>query len=403
MDGPHLRISKTLRRHMQYAKAAAPGLRMLVLESRYWLDEACARAAQRLGWTVRRAPVVAAGHLPRDQVATLLQDLIELRPDFILTINHSGMDCAGLFCNLFADLGIPLVTWFVDDPRTILMDRAVHGAPTTIAATWERGYMDYLRALGFGHVYHLPLAADTTVFHGAPSAAPDLAGAFVGNSMISFANRVWQEVAQYPVLAEAVTAAFAAGTVDRARFVAGLDHLLEPALVAGFDQEARRHAEMYFFIEGTRRLRRRVAQALAPEGMGIRGDEDWNEEFPQAGPPVPYEEELPDFYRRCAVNVNTTSIQMATAVNQRVFDCPAAGGFVLTDAQEDLGALFDSGAETAVYHSLEEGVEKYRYYRDRPAQRLPLIHAAQKRILAHHTYTHRLQTVAGWVREHFGD
>ena len=175
MSVPRLRISKTLRERMNYAKAAGPGMRMLVLESRYWLDTACARAAGATGWQCTTAPVVAAGLLPRDQIADLLTALVEMRPDFILTINHSGMDRSGLFANLFADLGVPLVTWFVDDPRTILMDDSAHASPTTIALTWERAYIPYLHDIGFHHVYHLPLAADTQ-FHGAATVRPAVPG-----------------------------------------------------------------------------------------------------------------------------------------------------------------------------------------------------------------------------------
>ena len=402
MNVPRLRISNTLRERMKYAKAASPTLRMLVLESRYWLDGACTRAAARMGWQTRTVRVVAAGVLPRDVVAELLTAVVDFLPDFILTINHSGMVRSGLFANLFSDLGVPLVSWFVDDPRTILMNDSAHASPGTLALTWESAYIPYFHDLGFTHVYHVPLAADTR-FAGAPDPAPTIPGAFVGNSMIEFADRQRQRVSETPGLLDTVDAAFAQGRVTRERFAEGLAAILGDATVAPLDEEARRHAEMYCFVEGTRRLRHELAERLCPEGMLVRGDELWRRSFPLAGPAINYDRDLPAFYRSCAVNANTTSIQMAAAVNQRVFDAPAAGGFILTDNQADMQSLFEPGVESVTYDSFDECVDKFRYYRDHPSARIPIIEAAQKRIAAHHTYHHRLETIAHWIRQHFAD
>ena len=92
---------------------------------------------------------------------------------------------------------------------------------------------------------------------------------------------------------------------------------------------------------------------------------------------------------------------MASAVNQRVFDCPAAGGFLLTDAQAQLDSLFDIETEAAVYHSFEECAEQYRRYRKYPAERMAIARRARERVLNEHTYRHRLQAIVEIVRERF--
>ena len=60
---------------MAYAKMAGPVPRPLILESRYWLDTACANAAKRMGWDVMRVPVVAEGVLPREAVERVVERL----------------------------------------------------------------------------------------------------------------------------------------------------------------------------------------------------------------------------------------------------------------------------------------------------------------------------------------
>ena len=84
---------------------------------------------------------------------------------------------------------------------------------------------------------------------------------------------------------------------------------------------------------------------------------------------------------------------MPTAVNQRVFDCPAAGGFLLTDAQTDLESLFDAPNETARYTGIDEARELIRYYSEHDTERTTITQRARERILSEHTYEHRLQTM----------
>ena len=57
-------------------------------------------------------------------------------------------------------------------------------------------------------------------------------------------------------------------------------------------------------------------------------------------PDVDYRSEIAQWYRRIKINLNITSCQMPTALNQRVFDVPACGGFILNDNQTDLKELF---------------------------------------------------------------
>jgi spore maturation protein CgeB len=82
---------------------------------------------------------------------------------------------------------------------------------------------------------------------------------------------------------------------------------------------------------------------------------------------------------------------MAHTVNQRVLDCPAAGGFLLIDAQPALAELFDVEKEIASYESLDECVELQRLYRANPSARTEITGRARKRILGEHTYGHRLK------------
>ena len=111
---------------------------------------------------------------------------------------------------------------------------------------------------------------------------------------------------------------------------------------------------------------------------------------------------MPDFYPLSEINFNATSQQMKGAVNQRVFDVPAAGGFVLTDAREQLAALFTPGREAAVYAEPGEIEALARHYLAHPAERERVSRAARERIAAEHTYEHRLAKLALAMKKAFG-
>jgi spore maturation protein CgeB len=384
---------------MAYPKFAHERPRLLILHSNYWLDAACAHAAEALGWDWTRVDVAIAGQLSREAIATLIETLTTFRPDFALSINASGMDERGMFAHLFHDLAIPLVTWFVDDPRTILLDRDLYGTPTSVALTWDRAYRDYLAARGYGLVEWMPLAVDDTVFYGQAAASPTHPPAFVGSSMTGHAAEEWGWIAQYPEVAAAVEAAVYSDRLTRDGFARGINFLLGEA-ADGFDPHQRRHAEIFCFVEGTRRLRHETVAGLADEGLVVRGDPGWAEVTPHAGPPVDYDRGLAAFYRDCAVNLNITSLQMKHAVNQRVFDCPAAGGFLLTDAQPDLSELFAED-EVATYTDLDDCRGQLQFFRDHPASRAEIVGRAQRRILGEHTYRHRLEALTQRLKDHF--
>lgn len=401
MNAPRLTISPFLAEHMNYAKFARRPVRVLILESHYWVDQACVAAAERLGWRVARAQVTMQGHMSRELLQGFFQTLVEVRPDFVLSVNLSGMDVDGMVARFFADLKLPHATWFVDDPRTILMGRTSYASDYAVALTWEAAYTESLRQCGFAAVHTVPLALDDSLFNQPPGDVFEHPPTFVANSMVEYSEREWAAMAANPDLETAVKSAFADGRVNRTSFGAGVEAVLGDVSLV-LDAEDRRHAEMVYFIEGTRRLRQALVEALAPAGLHVRGDAHWQHITGNWGPGLRYTQDLPDFYRACPVNLNSTSIQMASAVNQRVFDCPGAGGFLLTDNQASLSELFDVSREVATYDSIEEAREQMRWFLEHPKARGEISARARARILGEHTYARRLETIAALLKGRYG-
>jgi len=400
MAGPRLEITPGMRRFLDYPKFSAP-TRMLVLETDYFFDKSWMRAAESLGWETAAVQSVMVGNLTRDDVRNLFTALGEFKPDFVLTSNYAGMDIEGLFARFLEDARIPYVSWFTDTPRMILYDRKVHPSYYAVAATWERGYTQHFLDLGFQHVLYMPLATDPALFAGSPSATPSRRLAFVGTSMTEQANEAWEKLAHRPEVVRAIQEATDDGRVTRAAFAEGVRAILDPALLDTLDTSERRNAELAIVYEATRRQRTAMVRRLALFDVEVRGDAHWAAMTRHAGGPVGYYDDLAPFYRDTAINLNSTSVQMESAVNQRVFDCPAAGGFLITDAQADIEDLFDPETEAVTYRSLDELEDKVAHYLAHPDERLPIIERAQRRVAAHHTHAHRLEALEGYLKERY--
>lgn len=80
---------------------------------------------------------------------------------------------------------------------------------------------------------------------------------------------------------------------------------------------------------------------------------------------------------------------VANQIKGRVFEVPACGGCLLTEAAEDLDACFVPGREVEVFASMDELTGKLRALLADPDRRAALGAAGRARVLAEHTWNHR--------------
>lgn len=90
------------------------------------------------------------------------------------------------------------------------------------------------------------------------------------------------------------------------------------------------------------------------------------------------------------------------AVNPRVFEIAAAGGFQLCDPCQGLASHFDLETEIPAYRSLAELRERIDYYLAHDKERRAVAAAAQQRALAEHTYEHRAQQMLDLLLRRYG-
>jgi spore maturation protein CgeB len=90
------------------------------------------------------------------------------------------------------------------------------------------------------------------------------------------------------------------------------------------------------------------------------------------------------------------------AINPRVFETAACGGFQLCDASRGLENFFDPASELPTYRSLEELRALLDHYLSHDDERRTIAQAARERVLRDHTYAVRARQMLDHVLEHCG-
>ncbi len=349
-------------------------------------------------------------------VERLLTAVVTFKPDFALTINHLGVDREGVLMELLERLQLPLASWFVDNPHLILHLYTKLVSRWTALFTWDADNISSLKTLGFEHVFHLPLGTDPTRF-APPANTPSTHAlkadvSFVGNSMVyKVAQRM--KAGRFPAAMlktyKHIAAAFGASNErDVRHFLEQSQHEVLQEYTALHTPEQRLAYETMITWEATRQYRTACVRQILPFAPLIVGDAGWHTTFRHEALPwrahaeLSYYSDLPWFYPLSSINFNCTSKQMKGAVNQRVFDVPACGAFLLTDQRSQMDELFEPHKEVAFYAHPEEVPSLIRFYLANPNARHKISLAARRRILAEHTYEHRLQCLMDQMRTTFG-
>lgn len=399
-------MSLRLWEKMRYPKLRDDRCKIALVDFDYFLTREVEWAMRGLGHDVFKVSV-SKGEEGELIVSRVMNSLIEFKPDFFLTMNHLGFDEEGVLASFFNSIEMPVASWYVDSPNIIVKGFDKNVTPYVSLFLWDRGYMNDMARMGFESVTYLPLATDTRTFR--PMQQKSIKGyaadvGFVGNSMVKPANEKLEKIPEefHPM-------------VDRlAKQLVGSRTSFDEALKSLNGEELecfktlslqeRLDFEGAVLWKATLVYRLSCVDALKGFGTTIHGDRGWNEllngSFRLKGQ-LNYYRELPLFYNACKINFNATSLQMGSAVNQRVFDVPACGGFLLTDQQEALDDLFDVGREIVTYRDKDEIPEIVRFYLNNPEKRDGIARKGRERVLREHTYVERISKVVQIMRERY--
>ncbi|WP_340025129.1 glycosyltransferase [Paenibacillus sp. FSL K6-1096] len=88
----------------------------------------------------------------------------------------------------------------------------------------------------------------------------------------------------------------------------------------------------------------------------------------------------------------------AKSINNRTFDAAACAAFQLTDDKPGLSGQFAAGQEIIPYLDKYDFLQKLHYYMAHDQERRHIADAARRRVLAAHTFEHRIQQLLGIIQ-----
>ncbi len=398
-------------------REAWQGRRVLVIQSGYFLLRECVEAFREMDCEVGLVPLSASEQVisptfrsggPKvdaDFPGRLLEAIRDQRPDVVFTVNHIGLDSEGRLLDLLKSLRLPLVSWFVDSPVYILDGHRQVASDWTHLFVWERHWMAPMRELGFASVDWLPLAGHSA-FRRMPAKAPRRDLGFVGGSNVEAVGK-WRNRLRLPQERNTeLEALLAAWRNALALPGASLKRCLGdfPRLAAGLDKDRRRVLESWLVLKATQLDRLEMARRFRERDFVLHGDPGWREldgRLPLRAP-LEYYSELPLHYGENRINLNRTSRQMPTALNQRAFDVPLCGSVVLGDHRSDLQELFEPGRDCLSWRSLDEAEALAEELLADEKRRLALARSARRTVIQRHLYRHRIGTILETLHTYHG-
>lgn len=101
-------------------------------------------------------------------------------------------------------------------------------------------------------------------------------------------------------------------------------------------------------------------------------------------------EEAAEVFRKSRIVFNTAADD---DVNMRVFEALSTKSFLLTEWVDTLEELFEDGKHLVTYKTMDEAIEKAKYYLENEKEREAIAEAGHKEFIKNHTYQERIKTV----------
>ncbi len=340
----------------------------------------------------------------------IAQKIRKFRPDFVFSIGGHGQDIEGDFSRMYAILGIPYVTWFADEPPLVDGWGNRYCPENSLFLVFDEAYVPDVRALGFSNIEVLPLGTNTKRWS---IKAEGYDRKFFASENISFVGKLATDQIKYltenlkncwpelePEIIDSATDDFI-NNINK-----GIEWALEKNLSANGSvlscpsEVALKLANS--LIERKASLANRVSNIseLLSLGIAVYGGDEWkyyvDPKYLRETIDY-YGQQIRNIYRFSKINLNISKFQLRTTVNQRVFDVPAADGFLLTDFRPKLEDFFTIDKEVVCYKNKEELKRKSIYYLEHDKERLRIIEKAKERILKEHDYSLRIKKLLLWV------
>lgn len=111
-----------------------------------------------------------------------------------------------------------------------------------------------------------------------------------------------------------------------------------------------------------------------------------------------YMDKMPRVFHRSKINLNITLRSILSGVPLRVLDILAAGGFLITNYQEEIAEYFIDGEDLVIAYTPEDMIEKTAYYLEHEDERKQIAIGGQKKVMQNFAYTMLLPGILNSIK-----
>ncbi len=380
-------------------------MKILMLTWKSFGNEDMAAAFRHLGHQVVELPFSDKGERTDAELEQDISSAIHnTAPDLLFSFNYFPV--VSIACK---KAGVPYAAWVYDSPYVRLYHYSIN-YPTNHVFVFDKAqYLEFHRA-GIGTVNYLPMAANT----GRLGSMNDFSGfcrtQWHNRHDIAFIGSLYTEKHQFFQRMDKIspyTRGYLEGLMAAQKQVYGynfIQELLPPAIIEDMQRSLpmRPGADSvesveYLFAqyvinrEITAIERKELLSAVAERFALDLYTPDQSVNLPNCTNhgPVDYYDYAPYVFKTARINLNISLRSILSGIPLRAFDIMGAGGFLLTNYQEDFLDFFTPGEDFVFYDSKADLLSKIDYYLRHEDERAQIAENGLQKVSADHTYIHR--------------
>lgn len=343
-----------------------------------------------------------------EEFALKLKEIIqEEHTDLVLTFNYFPM-----ISEVCKEVKCKYLSWVYDNPTTKVYDKSVKNECNYVAI-FDSAMVNELKSKGVETVHYVPMAVNVKRMKDIRISKEDIERfsneiSFVGgfyDEEHNFYDRLVQKTQDRELQG------YLDGIIEAQKRVYGYNFMAEC-----LDEkvlEKIRKALPYRIPEGSYLeekqvysdyyLARRLACLERTELVYVLGElfslvfYTYNETKKlgkaRNGGKIHYFQDMPKLFRMSKINLNPTLRSIKSGLPLRAMDILGAGGFLMTNYQEDFFKHFEPEVHFTYYTSLEEAVGKADYYLRHKEERAKIVENMSLLISKEHSYEVRFQAI----------
>lgn len=313
-------------------------------------------------------------------------------------VSYNYIPIIAVACNV---CNIPYYSWIFDSPHLTMFSNSIH-YPTNHVGAFDRQLVEDFASRGVSTVYHVPLACDPVdmrkrirrgsnrIANRSITTSGDVS--FVGSLYTdarrlnyydkfksegskqgSEISRIWSDIdtmidkqcfnyeEDFLTENEKIDYAYLKQLVIDEGLSLGPDYFATPQ-----DIVVSSLLERKVTVVERQQLMSAVAAHCVNRyrfNLFTTSDTSWDKNLDAVNRgPVEYDSEMPSVFANSRINLHVTLRSIHTGIPLRVMDILSCGGFLLCDPQTEVLENFVDGEDIAVYHSVEECMDKIDYY-----------------------------------------